>query len=137
MSPAASNTGLSNGQKNLPAVHISYECLIQERGRETITYIYEVACSITNLAPSSHLSLRITGQNTYRNVPAREISFTRSEAGATTYGELMEAEKLEVRVIEPDGTYCKAYYYAHGQELIEQDARCIFSTIQNIPSTTA
>jgi hypothetical protein len=136
MSPSTSNTSLSNGQKNLPAVHISYECLVQERGRESITNIYEVACSITYPATSSHLSLRVTGQNTYRNVAAREVPFTRYEAGATTYVELLEAEKLEVRVVEPDGTYCKAYYYAHGQELIEQGARHIFSTIQSIPSRT-
>jgi hypothetical protein len=136
MPSSTHNTTLPPGQQSLPAVHISYECLVQERGRESIIYNYEVACSITYAATSSHLSLRVTGQNTYRNVAAREVAFTRFETGATTYVELLEAEKLEVRVIEPDGTYCKAYYYAHGQELVEQEARHIVSTIQSIPART-
>ena len=58
----------------------------------------------------------------------------RHEAGATTYVELLEAEQLEVRVIEHEGTYCKAVYSAHRQELIEQSARQIVSTIQRITS---
>jgi hypothetical protein len=134
MSASTHNPLLSNAQYNLPAVHISYECVIQERGRESTSYLYEVACSITYPATSGHLSLRVTGQNTYRNVPAREVPFTRHEAGATAYVELLEAEHLEVRVIEYRGSYSKAFYYAHGQELIEQNIRHIVSTVQRIAS---
>jgi hypothetical protein len=78
------------------------------------------------------LSLRVTGQNTYRQAAAREVPFTRHETGATTYVELLEAEHLEVRIVEQDGSYSKTSYYAHGQELIEQKARRIVSTIQRI-----
>ncbi len=134
MSASAHTSSLSNAQYNLPAVHIAYECVIQERGQESTAYLYEVACSITYSATSGHLSLRVTGQKTYRNVPAREVPFTRHEAGATAYVELLEAEQLEVRVIEYQGSYCKAFYYAHGQELIEQTTRQILSTVQRIAS---
>jgi hypothetical protein len=136
MPEQAHNSPLSNAQYPLPAVHISYECVIQERGRESTSYLYEVACSIIYPATTGHLSLRVTGQNTYRNVPAREIPFTRHEAGATAYVELIEAEQLEVRVIEFQGTYSKASYYAHGQELIEQYTRHIGSSVQRIVSNT-
>jgi hypothetical protein len=134
MSASTHTSSLSNAQYNLPAVHISYECVIQERGRESTVYLYEVACSITYPATSGHLSLRITGQNTYRNVPAREVPVTRHEAGATAYVELLEAEQLEVRVIEYQGSYCKAFYSAHGQALVEQNTRHIVSTVQRIAS---
>jgi hypothetical protein len=76
--------------------------------------------------------MKVTGQNTFRNAAAREVSFTRHEAGATTYVELLEAEQLEVRIVEQDGSYAKAFYYAHGQELTEQQTRRIVSTIQRI-----
>lgn len=76
--------------------------------------------------------MRVTGQNTYRNAAAREVPFTRHEAGATTYLELLEEERLEVRIVERDGTYCKAFYSAHGQEFSEQVARGVVSTIQRI-----
>ena len=76
--------------------------------------------------------MRVTGQNTYRSVSAKEVLFTRHEAGATTYVELLEAEQLEVRIVEQDGTYCKAFYYAHGQELTEQNGMRVISTIQRI-----
>jgi len=81
---------------------------------------------------SAYLSVRVTGENTYRNAAAREVPFTRHEAGATTYVELLEAERLEVRIVERDGTYCKALYAAHGQELSEQYARGVVSTILRI-----
>src|SRR5437588_10987875 len=94
----------SNDQASFPVVHISYECVLRERGRESDSYLYEVACSVSYPTASVHVSIRVTGQNTYRNAAAREVSFTRHEAGATTYLELLEAERLEVRVVQEDGT---------------------------------
>lgn len=132
MSTSKHTSPILENQPGFPVIHISYECVLKERGRESSTYLYEVACSITYLSTSGHLSLRVTGQNTYRNVAAREVPFTLHEAGATTYIELLEAERLEVRIVEPGGNYCKAFYYAHGQELIEQEARQIVSIIQRI-----
>lgn len=132
MSASKYPSAISENQSDLPVVHISYECVLRERGRESNSYLYEVACSITYPAPSAHLSLRVTGQNTYRNVAAREVPFTLHERGATTYVELLEAECLEVRIVEPGGVYCKAFYYAHGQELIEQESRRVISIIQRI-----
>ncbi|HZT98933.1 MAG TPA: hypothetical protein VFA10_04700 [Ktedonobacteraceae bacterium] len=119
-------------QSSVPVVHLSYECVLRERGRESTSYLYEVACSITYPTASAHLSMRITGQDTYRNAAAREVLFTRHEAGATAYVELLEAERLEVRIVEHGGTYCKAFYLARGQELTEQNARGIVSTIHRI-----
>jgi hypothetical protein len=83
---------------------------------------------------TAYLSVRVTGQNTYRNAAAREAPFTHHEAGATTYVELLEAERLEVRIVDREGAYFKAIYFAHGQELIEQNARQFVSTIHRIES---
>ena len=124
----------SKDQSRYPFVRISYECVLRERLRESSSYLYEIACSITYPAASGHLSMRVTGQNTYRSVSAKEVPFTRHEAGATTYVELLEAERLEVRIVEHGGTYCKAFYLARGQELTEQNARGIVSTIHRINS---
>ncbi|HAE84710.1 MAG TPA: hypothetical protein DDW33_02985 [Ktedonobacter sp.] len=126
------NSSLAKDQNSTPAVHLSYECVVRERGRESASYLYEIACSIVYPIASAYLSMRVTGQNTYRNAAAREVPFTRHEAGATTYLELLEEERLEVRIVERDGTYCKAFYSAHGQELSEQIARGVVSTIQRI-----
>ena len=123
-------------QDRFPAVHISYECVSQMHTREYDTYYYELACSISYPATSAHLSMRVTGQNTYRKNAAREVPFTRHETGATTYVELLEGENLEVRIVEQDGSYAKAYYYAHGQELTEQNVRRIVSSIQHIDTNT-
>lgn len=122
----------SKNQSDTPAVHLTYECAVRERGRESASYLYEIACSIAYPMASAYLSVRITGQNTYRNAAAREVPFTRYDAGATTYLELLEEERLEVRIVERDGSYYKAFYSAHGQELIEQNARQIVSTIQRL-----
>lgn len=122
----------TNDVSNKPMFHVSYECLMRERSRETKSYLYEVACSITRLAASTHLSIRVTGEHTYRNAVAREIPFTRSEEGATTYIELLEGEQLEVRIVEIEGDYCKVLYTAHGQELSEQSNREVLSTIHRI-----
>jgi hypothetical protein len=115
-----------------PMIQISYESILRERSRESKTYLYEVACSIIHLTASAHLSIRVTGEHTYRNAAGREIAFTRSEAGATTYIELLEAEQLEVRIVELEGGYSKALYSAHGQELTEQDIRGVLSTIERL-----
>ena len=132
MSSTTHNTSLSKDAIGVPIVHLSYECILRERGREFASYLYEIACSITYPMTSAYLSVRVTGENTYRNAAAREVAFTRHEAGATTYVELLEAERLEVRIVERDGTYCKALYAAHGQELSEQYARGVVSTILRI-----
>ena len=117
-----------------PVVHISYECILKERFRDSDSYLYEIACSVSSLVEAGHLSMRTTSQNTYRTSPAREVSFTRYETIATTYVELSDAEQLEVRIVTPGGTYWKAFYYAHEQELVEQNVRGIISTIQKIDS---
>jgi hypothetical protein len=126
------DTSAEENQAALPTVRISYECISQVHMRESDSYYYEVACSISYPVASSHLSIRITGRNTYRNAAAKEVSFTSHKAGATTYLELLEGEHLEVRVVEQDGTYARAFYYAHGQELTEQNVRGIVSSIQCI-----
>ncbi len=123
---------LTNGASTKPMIHISYECITRERSRESKTYLYEVACSITHLTTSAHLSIRVTGEHTYRNAAAREVAFTRSEAGATTYLELMEREQLEVRIVGIEGDYCKVLYSAHGQELSERSSGEVLSTVQLI-----
>jgi hypothetical protein len=117
---------------NKPMIHISYECIVRERLRESTTYFYEVACSITHLPASAHLTIGVTGERTYRNAAIREIPFTRYETGVTAYLELMEAEQLEVRIVEREGTYCKAIYSTQGQELTERNTRQVLSTIQRI-----
>src|SRR5579884_3590179 len=122
----------TNGVNTKPMIQISYECILRERSREAKSYLYEVACSISHLMASAHLSIRVTGEHTYRNAAAREIAFTRSEAGATTYIELLEGEQLEVRIVEVEGVYGKALYSAHDQELREQSSRKLLSTIQRI-----
>src|SRR6266516_344344 len=132
MSSSTYNSSLTKGSSSIPIVNLSYECVLRERGRESASYLYEIACSITYPMTSAYLSVRVTGENTYRNAAAREVPFTRHEAGATTYVELLEAERLEVRIVERDGTYCKALYAAHGQELSEQYARGVVSTILRI-----
>ena len=104
MSSITHNTSLSKDATGVPIVHLSYECILRERGREFASYLYEIACSITYPMTSAYLSVRVTGENTYRNAAAREVPFTRHEAGATTYVELLEAERLEVRIVERDGT---------------------------------
>ena len=138
MSTAIHHPTLVEEQSGFPVVHLSYECIQQERSREAATTLFEIACSITYPTESAHLSIRVTGLHTYRNAPAREIPFTRHEAGATTYVELLEREQLEVRIVEHGGAYAKAAYYAHGQALTEQHARSITSTLQRIdaPSDT-
>ncbi|HWS82958.1 MAG TPA: hypothetical protein VN207_01720 [Ktedonobacteraceae bacterium] len=135
MSVSPYNTSLSKDQHSYPVVHLSYECVLKERLRES-PYLYEIACSINYPVESGYLSIRITGQNTYRNLAARDVPFIRHEAGATTYVELLEGEQLEVRVIEHEGTYCKAFYSAHRQELIEQSTRQVVSSIQRITSNS-
>jgi len=131
---SSSTLNLSKDQSSFPVVHIFYECVLRERLRESASYLYEIACSITYPTESAHLSVRVTGRNTYRNAPPREVPFTHHEAGVTTYVELLEAEQLEVRIVEHEGNYSKVFYYAHGQELTEQNARRVISTIQRIES---
>ncbi len=132
MSTALHHPSLVEEQSGFPVVHLSYECIQQERSREAAITLYEIACSITYPTESAHLSIRVSGQHTYRNAPAREVPFTRHEAGATTYVELLEREQLEVRIVEHGGAYAKAVYDAHGQALAEQHVRRITSTLQRI-----
>lgn len=116
----------------MPLIHLSYECVLRERGRDTESYHYEIACSITYPVHSGHLSLRVTGQNTYRQSPSREIPFTSHEAGATAYIELQEAEQLEVRVVAFEGAYAKAIYIARKQTLSEHSTRYVVSQIEQL-----
>jgi hypothetical protein len=132
MSTSIPHLSSSENQSSFPGVHISYECVSRIRTRESDTYSYEVACSISYPTASGHLSIRVTGQNTFRQAAAKEVPFTRHETGATTYVDLLESEHLEVRIVEQNGNYSKASYYAHGKELTEQNARRIVSTIQKI-----
>ena len=138
MSTTLHHPSFTEDQSGFPVVRLSYECILQERSRAAATTLYEIACSITYPTKSAHLSVRVSGQHTYRNAPTREIPFTRHEAGATTYVELLEREQLEVRIVEHEGAYAKAVYYAHGQVLTEQHVRRITSTLQRIdaPSDT-
>jgi hypothetical protein len=126
------STSDSPSLSEVSAVHISYECILRERTRESTTYLYEVAFSLVYPATTAHLALRVTGQHTYRNSAAKDIQFTHHETGATAYIELLEAEQLEVRIVESDGTYDKASYLAQGQELTELNSRRITSTIQRL-----
>jgi hypothetical protein len=134
MSPSTHNPPISKDSSSIPVIHLSYECVVREHGRESSSYLYEIACSITYPMTSAYLSVRVTGQNTYRNAAAREAPFTRHELGATTFVELLEAERLEVRIVDREGAYFKAIYYAHGQELIEQNVRQVVSSIHQIAS---
>jgi hypothetical protein len=109
---------------------------MRERVRESVSYLFEVACSIAYSATSCYLSMRVTGQNTYRNSATKDVPFTLHERGATTYVELLEGEQLEVRIVDYDSTYSKAFYYAHGQELTEHSVRGIVSIIQRIDANT-
>ncbi len=132
MSIVLHRSSLAEEQSGFPVVHLSYECIMQERSREDAISRYEIACSVTYPTASAHLSIRVTGQHTYRNAPAREVPFTRHEAGATTYVELLEREQLEVRIVEHGGAYAKAVYSAHEQKLTEQHVRSITSTLHRI-----
>lgn len=132
MSASTHDTLHSKDQASCPTIHISYECVQQERVRESVSYRYEVACSIAYAATSGYLSMTITAQNTYRNRATRDVPFTLHERGATTYVELLEGEQLEVRVVDYNSTYSKAFYYAHRQELTEHSVRGFISNIQRI-----
>jgi hypothetical protein len=134
MSALPDNTSPSKKQSNSPVIHISYECILSERFRDSDSYLYEIACGVSSLAEGGHLSMRTTSQKTYRSSPIKEVPFTRCETGAAAYVELLEADQLEVRIVTQEGTYCKAFYYAHGRELVEQNSRGIVSTIQRIDS---
>ncbi len=136
MSMPAHSPSLAEERSGFPSVQLSYECILQERVREGATTRYEVACSITDPTASAHLSIRITGQHTYRNAPAREVPFTRHEAGATTYIELLEREQLEIRIVAHGGTYAKAIYSAHEQTLTAKHVRRIASTLHRIDELT-
>lgn len=132
MSTLTPPLSLLKDQPDTPLIHLSYECILEERGRESDFYIYEIACSITYPVASGHLSLRVAGQNTYRKSAAREIPFTSHEAGATAYLELLETEQLEVRILAYEGAYGKAIYTARKQTLSEQYARYVLSRIDQI-----
>lgn len=124
---------LLTDQLDPPAIHLSYEWVLQERGQSADVSLYEIACSITYPVVSSHLSIRVTSQHTYRNSAAKEIPFTSHEAGATAYIELLEGEQLEVRVIAYKGVYGKAFYLARKQVLLEEYLRHMVSTVQQLP----
>lgn len=134
MSALTNEASFLKKQSSSPVIHIPYECILRERFRDSDSYLYEVACIISSLAEVGHLSMRVTSPKTYRNAPAREISFTRHETAAATYVELFEAEQLEIRIVTLEGMYCKAFYYAFGQELVEQNIRGVISTVQKIDS---
>src|SRR5258708_22718163 len=108
MSTAIHHPTLVEEQSGFPVVHLSYECIQQERSREAATTLFEIACSITYPTESAHLSIRVTGLHTYRNAPAREIPFTRHEAVATAYGELLDREQLKDRIVEHGCAYSEA-----------------------------
>lgn len=132
LSAVTPHSTFTKGQSEFPAVHLTYECILRERSREAVSYIYEVACSITYPARSGHLSIRVTAHNTYRNAPPREIAFTSHETGATTYLELQDKEQLEIRFVEHEGLYCKASYVAHERTISELSARGFTSSIAQV-----
>jgi hypothetical protein len=132
MTASTPHTSSLENQSPFPTVRISYECVSQPRTRASDSFYYEIAFSITYPVTSAHLSIKVTGQNTYRNAAAKEVPFTLHGTGATTYAELLEGEHLDVRIVGLDGSYSKAFYYAHGQELTEQNVRRTVSTIQRI-----
>ncbi len=136
MSTAQHHPSLAEEQSGFPVVHLTYVCIPQERSREAATPLYEIVCSITYPNVSAHLSVRVTGQHTYRNAPARELPLTRHEAGATTYVELLEREQVEVRIVEHEGEYANAVYYARGQVLTEQHVRRITCALHRIDAPT-
>src|SRR5260370_8674248 len=113
MSIAIHHPSLAEEQSGFPVVHLSYECILQERSREAATTLYEIACSIAYPTESAHLSIRVSGQHTYRNAPTREIPFTRHEPGATTYLKLIERKQLEVRILKHAAHYTKPLYSTH------------------------
>ncbi|EFH87298.1 hypothetical protein [Ktedonobacter racemifer] len=132
MSKTIPQTALDESQANDFLVHITYECILQERAREFDSYIYEIACSIVYPATAGHLSLRITGANSYRRSNIKEVPVTYHERGATTYVELFEDEQLEVRIITLNGAFSKAIYVARKQELCEQYTRQLTSNLQKM-----
>lgn len=132
MSKTIPQTSLDESQANDFLVHITYECILQERAREFDSYIYEIACSIVYPATAGHLSLRITGANSYRRSNIKEVPVTYHERGATTYVELFEDEQLEVRIITLNGAFSKAIYVARKQELCEQYTRQLTSNLQKM-----
>lgn len=136
MATSIHRTPSSKDQSHAPVVQIIYECIIHRRLRESDSYVYELACSITYPVASAYLSLRINGKNTFQNRATKEVPFLSHENGATTYVELQEGEQLEVRVVEHEGTYCKASYAAHGQTLAELNARHVVSSLQRIAAPT-
>lgn len=137
MSITTPSLQFTDEQTALPVIHLSYECILLERGREADTYICEIACSITYPAPSSHLLIRVTSQNTYRGGTPRVIPFTSHENGATTYLELSEGEQMEIRIIAPDGTYSKALYTTTKSTFLEKYSRQMLSVLQPISSSDA
>src|SRR5258708_16144567 len=132
MSITTQPSSILKDRSDVPVIHLSYECILLERGRDADSYLYEIACSITYPVASAHLSIGVTGQKTFRNSAAREIPFTSHEAGATAYVELLEAEQLEIRIIEYNGDYCKAIYVASKQTFTEVYTRHVVSSIQQI-----
>lgn len=132
MSTPISAVSLCKDPADLPLIHLFYECITQEQGREKSAYLYEIACSITYPVAFGYLSLKVTGQNTYLKRATREVPFTSHALGATTYLELLEAEQLEVRVIAYQGAYSKALYTARKQKLSELYTRHIVSSIDQI-----
>jgi hypothetical protein len=127
-----SQSSISQDPDNNHVIHITYECILHERLRDSASYLYEVACSVTYPVDSSHLSMRVSAQNTYRNTASREIPFTLHKSGATAYVELLESEQLEVRIVELGGDYNKVVFRAQGQEILEQSSRHITSTIHHV-----
>lgn len=126
-------SSISKDPDTNPVIHITYECVLHERLRDSASYLYEVACSVTYPVASAHLSMRVSAQNTYRNTASKDISFTLHKVGATAYVELLESEQLEVRIVELGGGYNKVFFRAQGQEIIEQNTRHITSVIHRVP----
>ena len=125
-------SSIAKDPDNNPVIHITYECVLHERLRESASYLYEVACSVIYPVVSAHLSMRVSAQNTYRNTASKDIPFTLHEVGATAYVELLKSEQLEVRIVELGGSYNKAFFRAQGQEIIEQNTRHITSVIHRV-----
>lgn len=124
----------STDQPDMPQIHLLYECVLQERERDNGSCHYEIACSITYPVQSGYLSLRVTGQNTYRQSPTRDIPFTSHDAGATAFIELHEAEQLEVRIIAFEGMYAKAIYIARKRTVSEHSTRSLVSRVECLPA---
>jgi hypothetical protein len=62
--------------------------------------------------------------------------FTRHEAGATIYIELLEREQFEIRIVAHGGAYAKAIYSAHEQTLTEKHLKRITSRLPQIDKQT-